>query len=155
MLAKDLRPSAFDTVPLPETEIQLSVLRHLCSTWRNRIDFREGYVEAGRAVEVAVGIDQMKIPVALLESVETFPSLKLGSFTLQRGLGESERPKVLSLAKTRQTSFGVWEDPVLRLRWHLLELAAKFLSTAEMVRQSLKRLRPFSFRDDSRLRSLL
>ena len=141
MLAKDSRPSAFDTVPLPETEIQLSVLRHLCSTWRNRIDFREGYVEAGRAVEVAVGIDQMKIPVALLEGVETFPCVETRLLhAAEKALGESEQPKVLSLAKTRQTSFWSLEDPVLRLRWHLLELAAKFLSTAEMVRQSLKRL---------------
>ena len=49
------RPSALSTVNLPEKPVQLDALRHLCETWRNRVDFRDGYIQAARELEEAAG----------------------------------------------------------------------------------------------------
>src|SRR5262249_14995782 len=66
------RPAPLKSVALPEKPMQLDALHHLCLTWRNRTDFRDGYPEAARAVEAAAGIGRINIPPQDLESVETF-----------------------------------------------------------------------------------
>ncbi len=39
------RPPALGPVSLPEKPVQLDALKHLCETWRNRVDFRDGYIQ--------------------------------------------------------------------------------------------------------------
>ena len=69
------RPLALGTVNLPDKPMQLDAVRHLCETWRNRVDFRDGYIQAARELEQAAGIAQMKLNTDDVAAVETFPCI--------------------------------------------------------------------------------
>jgi hypothetical protein len=135
------RPSALTTVSLPAKPVQLDALKHLCETWRNRVDFRNGYIEAATELEVAAGISQMILNPDNVAPVESFPCIeslliRAAQTSLLRGRVED----ALSLAETRKNSFWTREQPELLLRWSAFELAGRFMLEANRVREQIKNL---------------
>jgi hypothetical protein len=130
-------------VVLPEKPVQLNALKHLCATWRNRLDFREGYIEAARELEKAAGICQMDLQASDLESIETFPCLESKLLlSSERALLNGDSAHVAALAQERKAAFWSREQPYVSLRWSALELAARLVDTIKGCRQSLKGLKP-------------
>jgi len=137
------RPAQLKSVPLPEKPVQLNALNHLCATWRNRVDFREGYVEATRELEHAAGISQMNLPLGHLEDLETFPSFETKLLlSSEKALLDGDATRVGALAHKRKASFWSREQPSISLRWSALELAARLRQTIQSCRESLKHLNP-------------
>jgi hypothetical protein len=140
-LPENARPAPLKAVTLPTKPVQVAGLRHLCTTWRNRLDFREGYTEAARALEKAAGIARMDFRPLDVENVETFPCLetKLLLFA-EDALLEGEPSAALGIAEKHKGAFWSKEQPSLFLRWSALELAARLMVTINGVRESLKHL---------------
>ena len=142
-LPEDARPAPLKTMTLPENPVQVDALKHLCSTWRNRVDFRDGYIEAARALEKAAGITRMDFRPQDVESAETFPCIETRLLLFaEQALLDSKPAQALDLAKNRKAAFWSREQPPLFLRWSALELAAKLMETIKAIRESLKRLNP-------------
>lgn len=140
-LPEKARPAPLKSVPLPERPIQLDALRHLCATWRNRVDFREGYIEAARALEKAAGIAQMDSRLSDVEAVETFPYVETTLLlSAEKALLGGQPARALALAEKRKAAFWSREQPPVLLRWSALELAARLMAIAAAIRESLKRL---------------
>ena len=140
-IAETGRPSALSTVTLPEKPMHLDALRHLCETWRNRVDFRDGYIQAAGELEQAAGIAQMKLNVDEVGAVETFPcidSLLIGS--AQTALLQGRLEAAMRLAESRKKSFWSREQPELFLKWSALELAGRFMTEAAKIRDQIKKL---------------
>ena len=135
------RPSALATVSLPEKPVQLDALKHLCETWRNRVDFRDGYIQAASELEEAAGIAQMKLNPDDLAAVETFPCIEsLLIRSAQTFLLEGRMEEAACLAESRKKSFWSREQPELLLRWSALELAGRFMMEAAKIRDRIKSL---------------
>lgn len=140
-LPEERRPAPLKAVALPEKRVQLDALCHLCATWRNRLDMREGYVEAAAELEIAAAIGQMDFDARDVAAVETFSCVErrlLLATEKQLLVGKPEQ--VLPLAMKRRASFWSREQPHISLRWSALELAARLLQTAAAIRDGLKRL---------------
>src|SRR5262249_8058266 len=137
------RPAPLKSVALPEKPMQLDALHHLCLTWRNRTDFRDGYTEAARAVEAAAGIGRINIPPQDLESVETFACVETHLLLhAQKIVVEGNSAEALRLAEMRKATFWSREQPAWSLRWSTLELAARLMRASEGVRKNIKKLGP-------------
>lgn len=135
------RPAALTTVTLPEKPVQWDALKHLCETWRHRVDFRDGYVEAAIELEQAAGIAQMKLNPADMAAVETFACIEsLLIRAAQRDLLERQVEDALRVAERRQHSFWSREKPELQLRWAALTLAGRFMLEASKIGERLKNL---------------
>jgi len=135
------RPSALGTVSLPEKPVQLDALRHLCETWRHRVDFREGYIHAARDLEKAAGIAKMKLNPYDVAAVETFPSIdSLLIRSALTSLLEGRMDEASCLAEARKKFFWSREEPEFLLRWSALELAGRFMTEAATVRGQIKNL---------------
>jgi hypothetical protein len=135
------RPQALATVSLPEKPVQLDALKHLCETWRNRVDFREGYIEAATELEEVIGISQMALNPDDLTEVRTFAYVEsLLIRAAQTSLLEGRVENALHLLETRKNSFWCREQPELLLRWSALELAGRFMLEASRVQGRIKNL---------------
>ncbi|NQT68694.1 MAG: PglZ domain-containing protein [Desulfobacteraceae bacterium] len=135
------RPPALGPVSLPEKPVQLDALKHLCETWRNRVDFRDGYIQAARDLEEAAGIAQMKLNPGDVEAVETFPCIEsLLIRSAQIALLEGRMEEAACLAKSRKKSFWSREQPELLLRWSAMELGGSFIKEAAKLRDRIKKL---------------
>jgi PglZ domain len=142
-IPKDARRSPLKSVTFPEKPIQVDALRHLCSMWRNRLDFREGYIEAARELENTTGIPQMDFRPQDVESVETFPCLETRLLLAAESLLlNGKAVQSLAIAEKRKNAFWSREQPPVLLRWSALELAARLTVTAQGIRESLKRISP-------------
>jgi PglZ domain len=140
-LPEKARTGPLSTVTLPEKPVQLDALRHLCATWRNRLDFREGYVEAARELEKATNIAQMEFQPQDVEAAETFPCLETRLLLSgEQTLLDGKPVQALALAEKRKSSFWSREQPPISLRWSALELASRLTEIAKRIRNSLNRL---------------
>jgi hypothetical protein len=135
------RPPALGPVNLPEKPVQLDALKHLCETWRNRVDFRDGYIQAARDLEEAAGISQMALNPDDVKAVETFPCIEfLLIRSAQIALLEGRMEEALRLAESRKKSFWSREQPELLLRWSAMELAGNFMKEAAKLSDRIKSL---------------
>ena len=142
-LPEKARPSPLKSIAFPEKPMQLDALRHLCSMWRNRVDFREGYIVAARELENAAGILQMDISPQDLEGIETFPCLETRLLLAAESLLlRGDTAQSLGIAERRKSTFWSREQPPVLLRWSALEIAARLTMTAKGIRESLKRINP-------------
>jgi hypothetical protein len=134
------RPASMRTVPVPESPTQQDALRHLCTTWRNRLDVCDAYAEAARDWEKRAGITNLPPALLLATKAETFPAIAtrlLWAAETRLLAGESE--SVASLAAEHRAAFWSRNQPALALRCSALELAARFLLTAQTARTELKK----------------
>ncbi|EFK06068.1 conserved hypothetical protein TIGR02687 [delta proteobacterium NaphS2] len=135
------RPSALGTVNLPGKPMQLDAVRHLCETWRNRVDFRDGYIQAARELEQAAGIAQMKLNVDDVAAVETFPCIDaLLMASVQHSLLQGRLEGAMGMSESRKKSFWSREQPELFLKWSALELAGRFMTEAAKIRDQIRKL---------------
>ena len=133
------RPSALRTVNLPDKPMQLDAVKHLCETWRNRLDFRDGYIQAAHELEKAAGIAQMKLNMDDVGAVETFPCIdSLLMASVQTSLLQGCLEAAMGLAESRKKSFWSREQPDLFLKWSALELAGRFMTEAAKVRGQIQ-----------------
>jgi hypothetical protein len=136
-------PPALGSVKVPESPIQLDSLQHLCTAWRNRVDYREAYAEAANDLESAAGIAHMEFGSWDLEKIETFACLETRLLLhAEKLLLDGQGSEALRLAKARKGSFWSREQPPFSLRWSALELASRFVDCAKGVRETLKQLHP-------------
>lgn len=137
---ENARPAAMRTVPLPDTPTRIDALRHLCVTWRNRLDVSEAYAKAARSWEQRAGIAGLPVTTLLAANVETFPAIETHTlWSAENRLLAGEAEAVVAFAAERRTSFWSREQPALALRWSALELAARFTVTAHAIRLELKK----------------
>lgn len=135
------RGGALASVPLPAKPAHREALRAACASWRNRQDLRAGYLDAAKEVEEAARLAGLGLDPEALAGVETFPFVEpvLLLHAEQRILdgkpGEAE-----TLAGKRKSGLWAQSEAATLLRWSLVETAARLVSTAERVRQDLKRL---------------
>ena len=142
-LPEKVRPAPLKAVTFPEKPLQLDALRHLCATWRNRMDFRDGYIEAARELENATGIPQMDFRPQDVEAAETFPCLETRLLLAAESLLlDGKAAQSLAFAEKRKNTFWSREQPPVLLRWSALELAARLTEIAQGIRDSLKRINP-------------
>ena len=135
------RPPALGPVSLPEKPVQQDALKHLCETWRNRVDFRDGYIQAARDLEEAAGITQMKLNLDDAEAVGTFPGIEsLLIRSAQIALLEGRTEEASRLAESRKKSFWSREQPELLLRWSAMEFAGRFMKEAAKLGDRIKSL---------------
>ncbi len=137
----ETRPPALATVNLTEKPVQMDGLKHLCETWRNRVDFRDGYIEAATELEEAAGISQMSLNADDVIGVETFPcieSLLIGA--VQTFLLEGREEDALRLVEIRKNSFWSREQPEFLMRWSALELGGLLLTESKKIRHRMKAL---------------
>ena len=135
------RPSALATVSLPQKPVQLDVLKHLCETWRNRVDFRDGYIEAATELEDAAGISRMALNPDELAAVETFPCIEsLLIRSAQNSLLQGRLEEATCLAELRKKSFWTRELPENLLKWSALELAGRLMAEAAKIQGKIKSL---------------
>jgi len=134
------RPASMREVPLPESPTQQDALRHLCTTWRNRLDVCDAYAEAARDWENRAGIADLPPALLLATHAETFPSIETRLlWSAERRLLAGECEPVTALAAEHRAAFWSRNQPALALRWSALELAARFLLTAQTACTELKK----------------
>jgi len=139
-LSEDARPVAMRTVPLPDSPVRIDALRHLCATWRNRLDWSEAYAEAARAWEQRAGIATLSSATLLEAKAETFPVIENHRlWEAEKRLLTGEAEAVASMAGARRSAFWSRNQPALALRWSALELAARFMAVASAVLLELKK----------------
>jgi hypothetical protein len=142
-LPENVRPPQLKSVALPDKPVQLNALRHLCATWRNRVDFRDGYTQAARELEKDAGISQMDFQAKDLENVETFPCIETKLLlSTEAALLNGEVARAAFLAEKRKRAFWSREQPSISLRWSALELAGRLMETVKRSQESLRRLNP-------------
>jgi len=135
------RPSALATVSLPEKPVQLDALKHLCETWRNRVDFRDGYVDAATELELAAGISRMALNPDEVAAVETFPCIEsLLIRSAQNSLLQGRLKEATCLAELRKKSFWSREVPEHLLKWSALEIAGRLMAEAAGIQGKIKSL---------------
>ncbi|SMP42817.1 PglZ domain-containing protein [Desulfonatronum zhilinae] len=133
------RPQALAAMELPQNPVQQDALRHLCETWRNRVDLRDGYVQAARDVEDALGLGRLSLDPAHLANLETFPGIETPLLrSAQSALLQGRISEALGLAETRGRSFWSREAPEVFFKWAALSLACQVLSKAAGIREQIK-----------------
>lgn len=138
-LPENVRSGALATVALPPKPVQEDTLRHVCRTWRNRVDLAAAYEKAAEAIEKQAQLSGLALPAADIRGLQTFPFiegylLKEAETALVNGAVD----EALTLARQRRDSFWSRERPKTLLRWSLVEVAGDLLQTARTIREALK-----------------
>lgn len=138
-IPEEVRPEMLSSIPCPKRQEHCNKGQHICGVWRNRMDFREAYVNAAKAVEEELRLSGFKWPPEILFDLETFPFIEgvLFSFAEQCILN-GELNEALDLAKRRKSSFWALQEPVYQLRWKLIEDSARVLILGHKLKEELK-----------------
>jgi hypothetical protein len=139
-IPQPLRTGALETVQLPEKAVQRDTIRHLCKTWRNRIDLQDAFATTANQLETALGLESLDLPDDLIENIETFAALdKL--LLLHTGdllLGKFPTP-ASERARKRRLTFWNRRSPEIQLQWSLVEVAANLLGAAHEISTAVKK----------------
>lgn len=120
-------------------KVNIEAVRRLVHQWRNRIDFRESYVESSWAVEREVKADKLPIPEALLSDLETFPCFEDMLIALSESHIIENRPQAaLAHAQKRKSMFWPSHDGIYRLRWQFVEIVSQFFLLSTSILDALK-----------------
>jgi hypothetical protein len=135
-------PKELATVSLPLQRGQIDTVRQICRSWRNRIDYKESYIEVARTVESEVGLEKFNLQPENLLEVETFSSIenRLLAHTEQDFL-KNEPQTAITFASARKQSFWSLQEATNLLRWSLLETAANLVMAATRIKTELKSAR--------------
>lgn len=134
--------SGLDAVHTPEAARQQEQIRAVCRSWRNRLDLRETYAEWAGKVQAEAHVAGLGLNAPVLVAVETFPyveSLLLGwveSLILKGSFVDA-----LEIVERRKSSFWSLQEGGYRLRWALLEIAARFFPAADRIEAELKAIK--------------
>jgi hypothetical protein len=132
------RPKMFSSLPLPLTPDKVEKVRHICQVWRNRSDLKEAYVSGSKAVEIEIGLKGQDLPVELLADSDTFSSIEQKLLlSAEQSILQGKPDEGLQLAESRKNSFWSLQEPMLQLRWTLLENSARILICGKNMRPTL------------------
>ena len=136
-------PEVFSFIALPERKDQIDAATRICRVWRNRADFVDAYVSAARMVEQEIGLDGIDFPiepfVVSYEKADTFPILERRLIERCESLILDGNPEAtLNIAEQRLKSFWALREPVLQLRWTLIEYSARTLVLGKNIKAELK-----------------
>lgn len=127
-------------VKLPDKAVQRDTIRHLCETWRNRLDLQDAYAAAEEAMESTSGIEAAAFLPDALEDAETFAAID--KMLLVRSVGllmEGRRNVVVGWAAKRKGGFWSRRNPELLLQWSLVETASDLLERAETIAAAVRK----------------
>lgn len=135
------RPSDLLISAMPNRRPHLENIRRICRLWRNRLDIRESYIEAARAVEQESQIVKLSLPIEILQSVETFPYIdkRLIEYA-EKQILEGQCEKVVTLAEARKDTFWPGFEPSFRLAWLFLEAVGRLGVCCSRIRKELKNI---------------
>ena len=128
------------TGELPDKAVQRDTIRHLCQTWRNRIDLQEAYAAAAEDLERTSGLAALGLSADGIETLETFPFID-SIILVQAGdalLGGSPG-RAADYAEARRSTFWNRRFPEIILQWSLVETAAHLLTEAEAISNAVKK----------------
>lgn len=137
-LARSNRVGALEAITLPEKPVQRETIKHLCQTWRNRLDLQEAYAQAAATLESENKIASLGLPPLAIEDLDTFAALDR---ILLDAAGASLLAGDPSLAgkwaARRRATFWNRRTPETLLQWSLFETAAELLSQSDLIATSL------------------
>ena len=141
-LPKEIRPAEFSSMRLSNRTEHVDKVQHLCKVWRNRVDYREAYIAAARAVENEAGLSGLELPTERMAGLETFPFLETALLlAAEKRLLDGKPHEVFRLAQERKNSFWSLVEPTNQLRWSLVENSAHILILGEGIRAELAKLK--------------
>lgn len=133
-------PDALRRLQLPSKPAQSDFLRHICATWRNRLDLKEYYVEASETVQTVSRLTDVELPLSCLRRTETFPFLE------RRWLDETAKALAAgSLAEVKETAhvrlplFWARERPAFQMEWKVVDAAACVCQEAARIEEELRK----------------
>jgi hypothetical protein len=134
------RPGPLAAFEPPATAVHQDAIRHLCRTWRNRVDWQEEYEATAEALEQAAGLVPLALSEAALADLDTFAFIEgrlLHAAVTNLVAGEVEG--VLALMAKRRDSFWCRRRAEFPLIWSLVNAGAQLLAMSLNIRQSLKK----------------
>lgn len=141
-LPESERRGSVASVQLPDKPVQRDTLRHLCQTWRNRLDLQEAYANAAETLEQNARISDAIPSSMAIGDLETFPILDqnllaIAAEDLLSGNGKLAAER----AQQRRQTFWNRRSPQLQLQWSLVEVAALLQEEAKSISSALKKRR--------------
>jgi len=134
------RPGPLSAFELPAKPVHQEAIRHLCRTWRNRLDLQHEYEQAADALEQAAGLAALDLPTQDISGLDSFASIenRLLHTAIER-LVAGDAEAVLALAAKRHDSFWCRRRPDFPLLWSLLDAGARLVAMGLNIRQALKK----------------
>lgn len=134
--------SRLDAIHTPEAARQQEQLRAVCRSWRNRLDLRESYAKWADKVQAEAQVFGLNLDAPTLVSVETFPCVEsLLLEWVESQILNGNIVDALEVVTRRKSSFWSLQEGGYRLRWTLLEIAARLFLAAERIEAELKAIR--------------
>jgi hypothetical protein len=125
---------------LPEKAVHRDTIRHLCQTWRNRIDLQDSYAAAAEDFERSTNLADTSWPVDGIETLETFPFIDtIVLMAAGEALMNGDPVRAAAYADGRRATFWNRRYPETILHWSLMQTAARLLTEAEGVSAALKK----------------
>jgi len=138
-IPEEVHPEALSSIPCPNRQEHFNKGQHICGVWRNRIDHREAYISAARAVEQELSLTGLEWPPQILIDLETFPFIEnVLLLFAEQSILDGKPDEALGLAKKRKESFWALQEPIYQLRWKLIEDSARVLMLGDKLKEDLK-----------------
>lgn len=134
------RPGPLATFELTGKPLQQDAVRHVCRTWRNRVDLQEACEDAADEVEQAAGLSALDFAEESLRELETFGFIENRLLRAAvAGVIAGDAAGVLALIAQRRNSFWCRRRAQFPLLWSLVEAAAALVGMATEIRHALKK----------------
>lgn len=131
--------TSLESVPQALEQIHVENVIKIASTWRNRFDLQQSYIEGSEKVEIELGIESLTIDIKnLLESV-TFPYIeKVLQKKVQEEILDNEIKSAKIMVEKRSNSFWSLAKPENGLKWNLLGSIVELLYQLVKIKMELK-----------------
>lgn len=130
---------ALASIPHAEKPPHVQACRDLLEAWRNRLDWREAYLQAAQEVEETLHLAGMNLPPEAILPCQAFPIVDRRLLSHTEALilsGDLQQAREIIL--TRKSGFWALARPWVGLHWQLLELVVEILQQAERIQSELK-----------------
>lgn len=125
---------------LPDKAVPRDTIRHLCQTWRNRMDLQEAYAIAAEDFERTTGLASLGLSAEGIETLETFPFIdSLVLVNAGEALLGGKPARAAEYAIGRRSTFWSRRYPEIILQWSLVETAASLLTEADAISSAIKK----------------
>jgi len=139
-LPESLRDKLPQSGDLPDKAVQRDTIRHLCQTWRNRMDLQEAYATAAEDFERTTGLANLGLPAEGIETLETFSFIdSLVLVNAGEALLSGNPARAAAYAEGRRSTFWNRRYPEIILQWSLVETAASLLTEADTISKELRK----------------
>lgn len=133
-LPEGVEVTALSRFPRPATSEQVEACRRAAAYLRTFEPARANYMELARQVQQEYRLNDLKVDVAHLIGVDTFPCAAEAVLAALPGLlAAGWVEEALRLVEGRAASFWVRHDPWLSIRWPAAEMAVKLFREARRV----------------------